>query len=104
MVETQLCKLLDNQTRSLGGLTLQFISRMMFANYTCDTDVINSAQFHGLFSVVIFYEVGDMCRYLLKNTPRDFVVFSTRLFLRTHTACCKYEAAMHHLPLNQYNR
>ena len=28
-----------------------------------------------------------------------FRVFFFRFFLRTHTACCKYEAALPHLPL-----
>ena len=28
-----------------------------------------------------------------------FRVFFFRSFLRTHTACCKYETALHHLPL-----
>ena len=31
--------------------------------------------------------------------PRDFVFFFSFFFLRTHTACCKYEAALPHLPL-----
>ena len=34
-----------------------------------------------------------MCRNLLKNRPGFRVFFSTRLFLRTHTAWCKYDAA-----------
>ena len=28
-----------------------------------------------------------------------FRVFVSFIFLRTHTACCKYEAALPHLPL-----
>ena len=30
---------------------------------------------------------------------QDFRVFCKFFFLRTHTACCKYEAALPHLPL-----
>ena len=29
----------------------------------------------------------------------DFFVFFFVFFLRTHTACCRYEAALPHLPL-----
>ena len=29
----------------------------------------------------------------------DFFVFFFLFFVRTHTACCKYEAALPHLPL-----
>ena len=31
-----------------------------------------------------------------------FRVFFSFFFLRTHTACCKYEAALLHLPLYYY--
>ena len=29
-----------------------------------------------------------------------FVIFSCFFFVRTHTACCKHEAALPHLPLH----
>ena len=29
----------------------------------------------------------------------DFFVFFLLFFVRTHTACCKYEAALPHLPI-----
>ena len=38
--------------------------------------------------------------YILGAAEFPFVFFPRFIFLRTHTACCKYETALPHLPLS----
>ena len=67
MVEAQLCKLLDNQTRSLAYLFyISFLTWCLSTRRAIyGVVVINNAQFHRFF----FFLVVDTCRYLLNICP-----------------------------------
>ena len=60
---------------------------MVFVNYTYD--MVVNAQFHILFSTLFLVLIGAA----IKKLPGISCFFFDIYFIRTHTACCKYEAA-----------
>ena len=92
MVETQLCKLLDNQIPgTFVGRTYSIfrsISLLIWCLWTrraiyFEVVVINNAQFHKL---LFFFLVVDTCRYWSNNYPGFRALFLVYFFERTRPA------------------